>query len=478
MQLINTHTDPVLGSKMSSRSSSPTSPEPGTRPGNQGSSSKDDNLSSDERAHHSVRRERDSVSPPPDEARYTSKDGSRSPEISAKSPSHLKRRSDSCSHSSKHLHTRSKSPALPRRHSTSRRSRSRSKSPALPRRHSTSRRSRSRSKSPKRTRRDQSGSAKKSRSRSRSESPPHARHSKRSESPPHGRHSKRSESPPHGRHSKRSRSRSPPPSQRRRDYRRSRSRSKSPPHRREHSRRSRSRSPGYSKGPRSYDHHKQYGSWHSGPKRGFHNKQYKPRDARYHRASGTPIAKGPCTPTVVTPSTLPSVQPADSTTVAPDLEKLTPEQKLERALQAAQALTPKMNVPMQPSITALSTTAASGAVNPLLRNPATAAQKKKLVWNKKSSSNNWEGVSLGEDGDEQARAKFRRLMGIGKSQPSQSSSETPATTTTSEGEKLKDKHDKLRKDLEQQYETSRYMTHLARGSGLGFGFSSSYDSSS
>ena len=163
--------------------------------------------------------------------------------------------------------------------------------------------------------------------------------------------------------------------------------------------------------------------------------------------------------------------------MATDSEKLTPEQKLERALLAAQALTPKMNTP-QPSISALSTTAANATVNPLLRNPV-AIQKKKLMWNKKpSSGNKWEGVSLGEDGDEEAQAKFRRLMGIKGTPSSQASSAEPAATSSGEN-KMKEKHEKLRKDLEQQYESSRYMTHLARGSGLGYGTSfGSHDSSS
>lgn len=409
---------------MSSRSPSPISPEPR----NLGRGSRDESRSS-------MRRERVSVSPPPDKTRYTSKDGSRSPEMSAKSQSHSKRRSDSSSHSSKHSHTQSKSPQRRHEHSTARWSRSRSRSPKV--------------------RRDQSGSSRRSRSRSRS----------------------RSESPHHSRHAKKSRSRSPPPLHRRRD-RHSRSRSKSPSHRREYSRRSRSRSrsPGYSKSSRGYDY-KQYGSWHSrGNRRGFHDRNFHKRNYK----TSTPIAKEPCrgdttTPTVASSS---SVQPADSTSEeTTGLEKLTPEQKLERALLAAQALKPKISVP-QPSISALSATAASAAVNPLLRNPAAVAQKKKLVWNKKSSSSNWDGVSLGEDGDEQAQAKFRRLMGMGKSQSSQPSSQQTPTATMSEGNELKEKHEKLRRDLEQQYETSRYMTHLARGTGLGFGFSSSYDNSS
>ena len=61
-------------------------------------------------------------------------------------------------------------------------------------------------------------------------------------------------------------------------------------------------------------------------------------------------------------------------------------------------------------------------------------------------------------------------MGIKGTPSSQASSSEPAPTS-SDGNKMKEKHEKLRKDLEQQYESSRYMTHLARGSGLGYGTS-------
>ena len=39
----------------------------------------------------------------------------------------------------------------------------------------------------------------------------------------------------------------------------------------------------------------------------------------------------------------------------------------------------------------------------------------------------------------------------------------------SEGDKIKERSSQLLNNLESQYETSRYMTHLAKGAGLGFG---------
>ena len=48
-----------------------------------------------------------------------------------------------------------------------------------------------------------------------------------------------------------------------------------------------------------------------------------------------------------------------------------------------------------------------------------------------------------------------------------------ASPTASENKDLKEKHDKLLSDMEKQYETSRFMTHLAKGVGLGYGTLSS-----
>ena len=154
----------------------------------------------------------------------------------------------------------------------------------------------------------------------------------------------------------------------------------------------------------------------------------------------------------------------------PNAEKLTPEEKLERAMAAAQAVRSKVS---QPSVSSLSTTPST--VNPLLKTTPALAQKKKLMWNKKSpSASQWEGVTLGEEGDSEAQEKFRRLMGMGKGASSSTSQSTkPPGEVSGQSETMREKHEKLRRDLEQQYEASRYMTHLAKGSGLGFGFSSS-----
>lgn len=38
-----------------------------------------------------------------------------------------------------------------------------------------------------------------------------------------------------------------------------------------------------------------------------------------------------------------------------------------------------------------------------------------------------------------------------------------------ESEQLKEKHAKTLSGLEEQYETSRYVTHVAKGAGLGYG---------
>lgn len=56
-----------------------------------------------------------------------------------------------------------------------------------------------------------------------------------------------------------------------------------------------------------------------------------------------------------------------------------------------------------------------------------------------------------------AQSKFRRLMGIKSSTTEGVKPEGTAADST------------VLKNLESQYETSRYMTHLAKGVGLGFG---------
>ena len=387
------------------------------------------------------------------------------------------------SHSRYRKHSDSSSSHHSRRHSgASRRSHSQSRSPppdvpSSGRRHHehASIRSRSRSRSPQ----DQSGSSRRSRSRSRSDSPPE-----------HG--SRRT-------HSRRSRSKSPlasaSSSQKRREHgsRRShsRSRSRSPlsrHNRRDHSRwsRSRSRSPpppppssGYGKRFHKPYHHR--GGWQRGG-------GYRGRGGGYHKArdrTSTPVVSS--TP-VLAPGSKESLQsqtplfapPLVHREPDPNAGKLTPEEKLERALAAAQAVRNKMPQLLVSTLSATPSTVPVSS-NPLLKAPV-VPQKKKLVWNKKSSSNPWEGVSLGEEseGNSETQAKFRRLMGMGKGEsamPSSSSAAQPTQSPVSGQSEMKEKHEKLLKDLEQQYEASRYMTHLARGSGLGFGFSSNASSS-
>lgn len=407
---------------MSSRSCSPSSPEPKRQRGN--SSHRDGN-----------------ESPPqlPDTT-HTSQPRSRSPDSSSRYSKSQRKSSDHSSHSKSS-----------RKHY--KRSRSRSKSPHRRHESSTSRRSRSRSKSPG-GRQGHYSSTRKSRSRSRSESPSHNRRT----------------------YSTRPHSRSPPV-HKRRDYakssHRSRSRSKSPSEYRRDSgsgkqARSRSRSPIYNKrfGNRDYKPRSYFRNRRGGSDKSFRGRR---ETAQYYRTCTTPIAKLPQESTAASPNK-PAVHGVP--TSAEDLG-LTPEQKLERALQAAQALNPKLSAP--PPVSLLSSTSASVGLNTLASSPL-ALQKKKLLWNKKSSDNKWEGVSFGEEGDDEAQAKFRRLMGMGKNPSTQASSKASAQAVSSDGSKMKEKHEKLLKDLEQQYETSRFMTHLARGSGLGYGTSAPSDS--
>jgi len=73
---------------------------------------------------------------------------------------------------------------------------------------------------------------------------------------------------------------------------------------------------------------------------------------------------------------------------------------------------------------------------------------------KKTSFNNWEATNFG---DETANEKFRRLMGI-KSAPSEAAN-VPAPHVN---------QDKIKEDLEKNYEVARQQTHRNRGLGLGF----------
>lgn len=49
----------------------------------------------------------------------------------------------------------------------------------------------------------------------------------------------------------------------------------------------------------------------------------------------------------------------------------------------------------------------------------------------------------------------------------------PSSSTVADNTDLKEKHEKMLNDMEKQYEMSRFMTHLAKGVGLGYGGSSS-----
>lgn len=73
---------------------------------------------------------------------------------------------------------------------------------------------------------------------------------------------------------------------------------------------------------------------------------------------------------------------------------------------------------------------------------------------KKTSFNNWEATNFG---DETANEKFRRLMGI-KSAPAEAAN-GPAPHAN---------QDKIKEDLEKNYEVARQQTHRNRGLGLGF----------
>lgn len=73
---------------------------------------------------------------------------------------------------------------------------------------------------------------------------------------------------------------------------------------------------------------------------------------------------------------------------------------------------------------------------------------------KKTSFNNWEATNFG---DETANEKFRRLMGI-KSAPSEAANGVAPHAN----------QDKIKEDLEKNYEVARQQTHRNRGLGLGF----------
>lgn len=97
-------------------------------------------------------------------------------------------------------------------------------------------------------------------------------------------------------------------------------------------------------------------------------------------------------------------------------------------------------------------------------------EKRKRLWQSKKeatkahSTNHWENVTFTDDDGTQA--KFRRLMGMS------------STSSSTDSEKSHESsNSRTLKKLEQQYESSRYLTHVARGVGLGFGTTNADDNS-
>jgi len=76
----------------------------------------------------------------------------------------------------------------------------------------------------------------------------------------------------------------------------------------------------------------------------------------------------------------------------------------------------------------------------------------------KTSFNKWETTNFGDD---KANEKFRRLMGI-KSAPAPSELTGAGVATPHANQ------DKIKEDLEKNYEVARQQTHRNRGLGLGF----------
>jgi hypothetical protein len=95
---------------------------------------------------------------------------------------------------------------------------------------------------------------------------------------------------------------------------------------------------------------------------------------------------------------------------------------------------------------------------PSLKQPLSIQEKRKLLWNK-HGRNNWGSVVFNGDDSGETQSKFRRLMGIKTDTPAADNTANTTTTTTPSG---------LLNDLESQYESSRVLTHFARGAGLGY----------
>lgn len=90
-------------------------------------------------------------------------------------------------------------------------------------------------------------------------------------------------------------------------------------------------------------------------------------------------------------------------------------------------------------------------------------EKRKRLWQSKReatkahSTSHWENVTFTDD-DDGTQAKFRRLMGM-----------SSTSSSTDSDKSHESNNSRTLKKLEQQYESSRYLTHVARGVGLGFG---------
>ena len=72
----------------------------------------------------------------------------------------------------------------------------------------------------------------------------------------------------------------------------------------------------------------------------------------------------------------------------------------------------------------------------------------------KTSFNNWEATNFG---DASANEKFRRLMGIKSNSANVTKGPAPGAN-----------QEKIKEDLEKNYEVARQQTHRNRGLGLGF----------
>lgn len=91
---------------------------------------------------------------------------------------------------------------------------------------------------------------------------------------------------------------------------------------------------------------------------------------------------------------------------------------------------------------------------------------------KAHSTSHWENVTFTDD-DDGTQAKFRRLMGMSMLTTKDLTTKKiflGSTSSSTDSDKSHESNNsRTLKKLEQQYESSRYLTHVARGVGLGFG---------